>query len=47
MFNARSVGLGARRELHEGVAVPTVTYGVETLSMRMDKRQKPDAMKTK
>ena len=33
-----------KRELEERVLVPIVTYGAETLGMRMDDRHKLDVM---
>ena len=40
VFNVGSVRLGVKIELYGSVVAPPSTHGAETLSMRMDERQK-------
>ena len=35
----RSLGMSAKQKLYESVAIPTVTYGAETWTMRVEERR--------
>ena len=44
LWNVRSVNVRAKRELYERLVVPTVLYGSEAWSLRVEERSKLDVM---
>ena len=47
VVKCRSLGVGAKRRLYEGVVVPTVLYGAETWNMRVEERRKLNVLEMK